>query len=174
MQEEFLFFPYLYQLLDANVQGSISALHFLGRELLERFPANIFLFFPFFFLSFFFPLLGNVNLQKSTSSKGWWWGFLFLYFIIYFHCTKKEKNQMGVDKVRACTDTSFWTCRVLRLPLFKVFCVVKKWTIYLFIYLTYENHFMGDFRNCKELETRYIKNTRSCTQLQPLLLLMSI
>ena len=102
-----MFFPYLYQLLDANVQGSISALHFLGRELLERFPANIFLFFPFFFLSFFFPLLGNVNLQKSTSSKGWWWGFLFLYFIIYFHCTKKEKNQMGVDKVRACTDTSF-------------------------------------------------------------------
>lgn len=99
-----MFFPYLYQLLDANVQGSISALHFLGRELLERFPANIFLFFPFFFS--FFSLCWEMSIYRNQQvpRDG---GGVFYFFIIYFHCTKKEKNQMGVDKVRACTNTSF-------------------------------------------------------------------
>jgi len=89
VQEEFLFFPYLYQLLDANVQGSISALHFLGRELLERFPANIFLFFPFFFL-FFFPSAGKCQFTEINKFQGMVVGF-FISLLYIFIAQKKKK-----------------------------------------------------------------------------------
>lgn len=99
---------------------------------LKDFQLTFFFSFLFFFL--FFPSAGKCQFTEINKFQGMVVGF-FISLLYIFIAQKKEKNQMGVDKVRACTDTSFWTCRVLRLPLFKVFCVVKKWTIYLFIYL---------------------------------------
>lgn len=74
-----------------------SALHFLCRELLDKFPAK----------SFFSPLSGKCQFMEINKLHG---NMLF-FQIKYFLCAEKQKAN-GDDKVKECSDISFQACQL--------------------------------------------------------------
>lgn len=77
--------------------GNFSALNFLCRELLEKFPANY----------IFFSPSGKFQFMKINKFHG----NMLVFKIKYFHCSEEQKAN-GDDKVKECSDISFQACQL--------------------------------------------------------------